>query len=522
MDVVLVAGAGPVGMTAALELARRGVAVRLIDAAEGPATTSRAAAIHARTIEVLDQLGLYESFESRAVPGRGIAFHADGAELASMDATFTTQATRFERVWFLDQVITEELLRQALTAYGVGIEWGVRLIGLTEGPEAVTVRLQHADGSPAEARVGWLVGADGGHSVVRDQLGVRLAGESSETWLIADAELDFAEPLEHDRIRWIRADGETVMIFPLVGEKRWRLLDTVDVDHDGDPGAVADRFAGRLSRGLGREVTVATPSWVSVFTIQQRAVPIMQSHAGTGRPARCFLAGDAAHVHSPASGQGLNTGLQDAVNLAWKLAAVIRDELPTAQAAALLDSYSAERVPVGQALLTTTQMATMLVMLRNATVDEHLPAVFTTLRALPPLFHAVNQGFLGGMSGLTIAYPTSPLTVHDSDTTRTGPKPGQRLAQVRHADAQDPSWEPVLAALREPGWTLLTAVPRTATRPPDTRPGLADSDDPYGRRARRRTARVACRQARCRRPRDDRMAAGASGRIRRRPRSRSR
>ncbi|XVU27831.1 FAD-dependent monooxygenase [Actinoplanes sp. CA-054009] len=462
MDEVLVAGAGPVGMMASLELVRRGVPVRLIDAADGPATTSRAAAMHARTIEVLDEVGLYEAFEARAVLGHGIAFHADGTELASMDTTFTTQATRFEQVWFIDQVITEELLRAALAKHGVVIEWGVRLVEVTEDQAEVTVRLRHADGTPEEARVAWLVGADGGHSVVRDQLGVRLAGETSETWLIADAELDFAEPLEHDRIRWIRADGETVMIFPLVGENRWRLLDTVDVEYDGDPGTVARRFAGKLSRGLGRAVTVATPTWVSVFTIQQRAVPIMQSHVGTGRPARCFLAGDAAHVHSPASGQGLNTGLQDAVNLAWKLAAVVRGELPPAQAAALLDSYSAERVPVGQSLLSTTQMATMLVMLRNATVDRNLSAVFTTLKALPPLFQAVNQGFLGGMSGLSVAYPTSPLTVHDSDTTRIGPKPGQRLAQVRPADAHDPSWQTVLTALRDPGWILLTREPRTA------------------------------------------------------------
>ncbi|WP_062436833.1 FAD-dependent oxidoreductase [Herbidospora daliensis] len=461
-DGVLVAGAGPTGLMTAYELVRRGVPVRLIDAADGPATTSRAAAIHARTIEVLDQVGLYEAFEARAVSGRGIAFYADGAELASMDATFTTQATRFDQVWFLDQVITEELLREALAAHGVSVEWGARLIELAENPEAVTVRLRHADGTLEEGQVAWLVGADGGHSVVRDQLGVRLTGESSETWLIADAELDFAEPLEHDRIRWIRADGKTVMIFPLVGDRRWRLLDTVDVAYDGDLGAVAERFAGKLSRGLGREVTVATPSWVSVFTIQQRAVPVMQSRAGVGRPSRCFLVGDAAHVHSPASGQGLNTGLQDAVNLAWKLAAATRGELSVERAAALLDSYSAERVPVGQALLSTTQMATALVNLRNSTVDQHLPAVFATLRALPPLFHAVNQGFLGGMSGLAIAYPTSPLTVHDGDTTRTGPRPGQRLAQVRRADARDPSWQPVLAALREPGWTLLVAMTETA------------------------------------------------------------
>ncbi len=184
----------------------------------------------------------------------------------------------------------------------------------------------------------------------------------------------------------------------------------------------------------------------------------MQSHPAGGRPSRCFLVGDAAHVHSPASGQGLNTGLQDAVNLAWKLAAAAaREQVPAPAGAALLASYSAERIRVGQALLSSTRTATMLVELRNTTVDRHLPAVFETLPALPPLFHALSQSFLGGMSGLAIAYPTSPLTVHDSDTTRPGPRPGQRLAQVRHDDATDPSWQPVLTALRAPDWTLLAA-----------------------------------------------------------------
>ncbi|GGL10532.1 oxygenase [Mangrovihabitans endophyticus] len=466
------AGAGPVGMMAALELTRRRVPVRLIDAADGPATTSRAAALHARTIEMLDQVGLFEAFEARAVLGRGIAFYADGTELARMDARFTTQATRFEQVWFIDQVITEEILREALAAQGVEIEWGVRLVDLAEHAGSVTANLRHANGSAEDAEVGWLVGADGGHSVVRDRLGIRLAGTSSETWLIADAELTIAGPMEHDRIRWVRAGGETVMIFPLVGEDRWRLLDTVDVDYDGDADAVAQRFSDKLTRGLGRAVTVATPSWVSVFTIQQRAVRTMQSRPGEGRPSRCFVVGDAAHVHSPASGQGLNTGLQDAVNLAWKLATAARGDRPDPSTAALLATYSAERVPVGQALLSTTRMATMLVGLRNTTVDKNLPAIFEALHALPPLLRGINETFLGGMSGLNIAYPTSPLTVHDSDTARTGPRPGERLAQVRHSDAADPSWQPVLSSLRDPDWTLLIAADQPAVRQLSARIGV--------------------------------------------------
>ncbi|PZS30780.1 MAG: oxygenase, partial [Pseudonocardiales bacterium] len=229
---VLVAGAGPVGLMAAYELLRRGVSVRIVDAASGPATTSRAAAVHARTMEVLDQVGLYEAFAARAVHGKGIAFHADGQLLASMDARFTTHATRFDQVWFLDQVITEQLLRDAVTGLGGRIEWGVRLTGFDETDDRLDVTLEHADGHCEQVAVPWLIGADGGHSEVRRRLGITLQGDSSETWLIADADLDFVDPVSHDRIRWVRTDGATTMIFPLVGDRRWRLLDTADVNHD--------------------------------------------------------------------------------------------------------------------------------------------------------------------------------------------------------------------------------------------------------------------------------------------------
>ncbi|PRY36682.1 FAD-dependent oxidoreductase [Umezawaea tangerina] len=447
---VLIVGAGPVGLTTAHELLRRGVEVRVVDAADGPARNSRAAAMHARTIELLDQAGLYDRFDSRATQGAGIAFHVDGVEMARMNARFTTQRTRFNKVWLIDQVITEGLLRDAVTALGGRIEFGVRLTSLTEHPDRVAVSLRRDESNEDEsAEFEWLVGCDGGRSTVRSQLDIRLQGDSSETWLIADAELDFATPVEHDRIRWVRADGDSMMIFPLVGERRWRLLDTVDVDHDVDgpeaAEAVAKRFSRKLSRGLGTDVTVNVPTWVSVFTIQQRAVNTMQS-------SRCFLAGDAAHVHSPASGQGLNTGMQDAVNLAWKLAAVIAGDAPTE----LLETYSSERVPVGQSLLGSTRMATMLVEMRNTAVDRALPAVFDFLKALPPVFHALEQTFIGGMSALAIAYPTSLLTVPDTNTTRPGPTAGQRLAQVTETDARTPSWTAVLAALRRPGWLLLT------------------------------------------------------------------
>jgi 6-methylpretetramide 4-monooxygenase / 4-hydroxy-6-methylpretetramide 12a-monooxygenase len=138
---VLVVGAGPVGLMAAHELLRRGISVRLVDAAAGPATTSRAAVIHPRTMEVLDQLGLYEEFNARAVQGKGIAFHADGKHLASMDAQCTAYVTRFNKMWLLDQVITEELLRTAVERLGGRVEWSTGLTAVEQRPETARVTL---------------------------------------------------------------------------------------------------------------------------------------------------------------------------------------------------------------------------------------------------------------------------------------------------------------------------------------------------------------------------------------------
>jgi len=324
----------------AYELLRRGVSVRLIDAADGPATTSRAASIHARTMEVLDQAGLYETFASRAVQVTGMTLHADGEVLALLNTVFR-QATRFNKVLFLNQVFIEELLRDAVIAAGGQIEWGVRLTSLTERTDCVDVTLAHTEGRGERVSVPWLVGTDGGHSQVRRELGITLQGSGSETWLIADAELDFTDPVSHDRIRWVRADGGTAMIFPLVGDRCWRLLDTVDVDYDGDSDTVARRFATKLTRGWAPR---------SLWTLRHgcrcspsNSVRCPQCSRATaswpGTPRMCTPRPAAKAEHRDA----------DAFNLAWKLASVIMNKADPV----LLDTYSAERVPVGQALCRT-------------------------------------------------------------------------------------------------------------------------------------------------------------------------
>ncbi|WP_431683369.1 FAD-dependent oxidoreductase [Kitasatospora sp. KL5] len=442
---VLVAGAGPVGLMTAFELARRGVPVRLVDAADGPAVTSRAMATHARSLEVYDQQGVLADMMPRGRVVQRFTMHLNGRRLAVLGPDYSRVPTRFPMTLMVDQAATEDVLRHAVAKHGVEIEWGVRLEGFEQDDDGVTVELSGPAGTE-RARVDWLVGCDGGHSTVRRLLGLPLIGDSTETWLIADAEVDVDLP--QNSIHWIKVGSGTVMAVPFPQEGKWRLLDTADTSYGGDPQDVAERFAGKLRRGLGRPVTVHRPSWVSVFTIQQRMVPAM-------RGGRCLLAGDAAHVHSPASGQGLNTGLQDAYNLAWKLALVAQG----LAASALLDSYSAERVPVGRALLGSTRRATRLVQLRNSAAGAALPLVFALVRNLAPLRGRIERKIIGTMSALSLDYADSPLTVPDRRPDgAVGPRSGSRISQVAAERADGPGWSALLDELRDLRPSLVVAT----------------------------------------------------------------
>jgi 2-polyprenyl-6-methoxyphenol hydroxylase-like FAD-dependent oxidoreductase len=370
--------------------------------------------------------------------------HADGRTLARLDADYATMPTAYPHSLCIDQVETEAVLREAAAGHGVRVEWGVRLSGLVQDADGVTATLQHADGRVEQARSGWLAGCDGGHSAVRKELGFVLAGTSSETWMIADA--DVVTDLPRNSIHWIRSRGVTMMMVPMSRPGRWRLLDTQPkAGAEVDPARTAARFGEALSRGAGRPIAIDPPTWISVFTFQQRMVTRMRS-------GRCFVAGDAAHVHSPASGQGLNTGLQDAVNLAWKLAGVIKGSLPEA----VLDSYPAERLPIGRSLLKSTGTATTLVQLRNALAGVALPIVFTVVRGVPAIKRRIQRKVLGGVSGLRLSYAGDALTRPAPGAAR-GPQPGDRVTVT-------PGAGPLIAG--HPGWTLLHAGD-DAPRPTD-------------------------------------------------------
>ncbi|MEU9147938.1 FAD-dependent oxidoreductase [Streptomyces sp. NPDC048349] len=455
---VLVVGAGPVGLTAAHELARRGLRVRLVDGADGPARTSRAVAVHPRTLETFDQMGVVEPVIASGRRNRAFTMFARGRKLVRLDADYSSMPTRYPYTVIIEQTRTEAVLREAVARLGVRVEWGVRLTDLTQDPSGVRARLERADGTREEYEVPWLVGCDGGHSTVRKQLELPLLGESSETWELADAPVTTG--LAQDSIYWVHTGRQAMMMVPYSREGHWRLLDTAPA---GDAeGSTASRFGAKLSAGLGQSVRVGEPQWTSVFTFQQRMVPRM--HEG-----RCFVAGDAAHVHSPASGQGMNTGVQEAYNLAWKLAQVVQGTAGRG----LLDTYGEERVPVGKALLGSTRTATFLVQFKNVMAGLMLPVVFGVVRNVPPLRRAIQRKVLGGMSGLRLAYPESSLTTPDPGI---GTPAGSRASAAAARFPGDPGADALQAELRDTRWSLLCA----AGGPGAAAEAAAEADAAYG------------------------------------------
>jgi 2-polyprenyl-6-methoxyphenol hydroxylase-like FAD-dependent oxidoreductase len=332
---VLVVGAGPSGLMTAALLLRQGVAVRLVDANAGPATESRAFAVQARTIELFRSLGLADELLRRGVVTTGIKFHIGGRPVGGLDFDRARADTPYPFILMAPQNEVEEVLLGDLAARGLTVERNTRLESFTQDETSVRVRL-----STGETTCSYIVGADGSHSVVRKQLGLDFDGEPYEQrYLLADCRVQW--PFDHTHFRIFMNRRRIGLFLPLDGATRSRVM-TTDLTGSTAPLTLPELQAA-LREAMNVPVTLSDPVWTTRYQAHLR-------HVDRYRVGRGFLVGDAAHIHSPAGGQGMNTGLQDAANLAWKLAAVLR----TGADDALLDSYHEERHPVGVELLRFT------------------------------------------------------------------------------------------------------------------------------------------------------------------------
>ncbi len=389
---VLIAGAGPVGMTMAAALARLGVGVRIVDPAPARTDKSKALVIWPRTLELLDIHGAVQGFLGAGLKGTGARILARGRELVHVSFESARSAYRFTLL--IPQSETERLLEEDLAQRGVTVERRVALQSFTDDGLGVTATLQHPDGHGEVAPFDYLIGCDGAHSTVRHALGLEFAGvtESSD-WMLADVVIDGALPPTELTICW-QPDG-ILAFFPIVGGRCRVIADLGTAPQESAPPLTLAEVQAVLDARGPAGLRARDPVWLNRFHINERKV----QHYCHGR---VFLAGDAAHVHSPAGGQGMNTGMQDAFNLAWKLALVCQGRARPS----LLDSYSPERSAIGDQVLRNASQMTHVAITRNPVLQEIRNLAAGALGHIP----ALRQRLVDQLTEMDLHYGGGPLT----------------------------------------------------------------------------------------------------------------
>jgi 3-(3-hydroxy-phenyl)propionate hydroxylase len=369
---VVIAGGGPTGLMLAAELALAGVDAGIVERrANQDLDGSRAGGLHARTVEVLDQRGVAERFTSAGQEHPTLSYSTNVLDISDFP-------TRHNYVLALWQSQFERILAEWVAELGVPIRRSCEVVGFAQDDVGVDVQL--SDGS--SLRTSYLVGCDGGRSLVRKAAGIDFPGlDPSTSWMIAEVEMDGEPELGFRR----DSVGQHAMGRRQEGEPVRVVLTEPTVDHTGEPDLEELRAA--LVRVYGTDFGLRTATWISRFTDVAR-------QAASYREGRVLLAGDAAHVHPPQGGQGLNTGVQDAVNLGWKLAQVVKGISP----ASLLDSYHAERHPVGARVVHNTMAQVAL-----SSPDDRHQALRDTMAELLAM-DGPRRHIVGMLSGLDVRY----------------------------------------------------------------------------------------------------------------------
>jgi 2-polyprenyl-6-methoxyphenol hydroxylase-like FAD-dependent oxidoreductase len=339
---VLIVGAGPTGLALALWLTKQGVGIRIVDKSAGPGETSRAMAVQARTLELYRQLDMADDVVAKGNPNPAMNMWVRGKRQARVSlADAGEDITPYPYLLVFPQDRHERLLIERLEKLGVTVERRTELVSFEDHADHVSARLKRPDGSEEVCEARYLAGCDGARSPIRHGIGAGFEGGTyRQVFYVADVEVGGLEPAGEAHVALDSADF--VMVLPYGHDNQSRLIGTVRDER-------ADRAESLTFEDVGREaidnlgLTVGKVNWFSTYRVHHRVTDRFRS-------GHVFLLGDAAHVHSPAGGQGMNTGIADAINLAWKLAAVVKGQAPDS----LLDSYEPERQAFARKLVQTT------------------------------------------------------------------------------------------------------------------------------------------------------------------------
>ena len=405
---VLIVGAGPTGLVLALWLAKLGVKVRIVDKAAQPGTTSRAVAVQARTLELYSQLDLAAEVIARGHKTPGVNLWVGGRKAARVPfETVGAELTPYPFLFIFPQDEHERLLIERLEGFGVSVERGVELTSFEDKADGVSATLRREGGTEEVCEAAYIAGCDGARSVVRQVMGVGFPGGTyRQVFYVADVEA--SGPAIDGELHVDLDEADFLAAFPLAGKGRARLIGTVRDERADRPDTLT--FADVSGRAIDNlKVQVGRVNWFSTYHVHHRVA----DHFAKGR---AFLLGDAAHIHSPAGGQGMNTGIGDAINLAWKLAQVLGGRAP----AGLLETYEAERIGFARRLVASTDRAFSI-----ATADGPLARLLRT-RIAPLLIPlalsagAAREFAFRTVSQITLNYRGGPLSAGKAGKVRGG------------------------------------------------------------------------------------------------------
>ncbi|AFY58811.1 2-polyprenyl-6-methoxyphenol hydroxylase-like oxidoreductase [Rivularia sp. PCC 7116] len=426
---VLVVGAGPTGLTVAIELARRNVKVRIIEQRNHPSTRSKALVVHARTLEFLDILGVAEELIQRGYTSPGIDFSADAQN--PLRANMYGLDTRFPYILILPQAETEAILERRLNQLGVEVERSRSLTHFQETETGVCATVEYQDCSQADIEAKYLVGADGSRSTVREELGLPFEGSPySWTAFLGDVRMEG----HHAEGGTEQHSNDRGLAFIVPFDDGSHRIVTIDRKYQNQPKKREldlEELQESISAILEKPVSLSQPKWLSRWGSELRLAPRYQV-------GRVFIAGDAAHTHSPAGGQGMNTGIQDGFNLGWKLAFAVKGELPQS----LLNTYDTERHQIGDRILRTSDFLLRSLLLRQRFLRQMRELIFRIFIPLP----FVQRKLAQNLSGLGVSYETG-----------EGKLAGKRIPDMEIISAKHERIR-LYELLRFPGYTLILFI----------------------------------------------------------------
>ncbi|MET0917686.1 MAG: FAD-dependent monooxygenase [Burkholderiales bacterium] len=457
---VLIVGAGPTGLMLANQLARQGLRPTIIDRHAGPSRETRALGVQARTLEIYAQLGLVDRALALGRQGAGANLWAQGRRLARVPlGDAGRHLTPYPYILVLGQDDNERILGDRLREQGVAVQWNCELVGLEQSRDHVVATLAGADGRTRALRAAWVAGCDGARSAVRERCGIGFPGAPYEhVFFVADVEMTGTMVADEVNVH-LWKEGFHLLV-PMRGEQHWRIVGIVPPPLRRDDVRFEEMLPS-IREALGT-IHVRTCSWFSTYRIHHRA-------AERFRDGRCFLLGDAAHIHSPVGAQGMNTGLQDASNLAWKLALVAQGQAE----ATLLDSYEAERLPVARRLLATTDRAFRFIVSDGRLSGLLRTRVLARLAALAMQRSGIQAAAFRTVSQIAIAYRDSVLSVTRPGWPADAPQAGDRFPWLRLQLQPDGPVTDLFECLADPRFTLFVIGDMRGGRPADH---MSDAD----------------------------------------------